>query len=126
MVGCTIASGPYMIYMQHDNDVRALNVVEFTHRIVGHQLRMQDDLDISEKEMTDKYCAKRNEMKKLEAELWNLKVKGMRCLLRHDSRSVMCVKTKTMQKLLKWQQTLMDKKISTFAENVKLENRGKL
>ncbi|GJR77879.1 hypothetical protein Tco_0090244 [Tanacetum coccineum] len=22
MVGCTIASGPYMIYMQHDNDVK--------------------------------------------------------------------------------------------------------
>ncbi|GJS03603.1 hypothetical protein Tco_0320111 [Tanacetum coccineum] len=33
------------------------------------------DLDITENKWTDKYCP-RNEMKKLKAELWNLKVKG--------------------------------------------------
>ncbi|GJR85561.1 reverse transcriptase domain-containing protein [Tanacetum coccineum] len=44
-------------------------------RIVGHDVAYAMTWIDLRKKMTDKYCP-RNEMKKLEAELWNLKVKG--------------------------------------------------
>ncbi|GKB03467.1 reverse transcriptase domain-containing protein [Tanacetum coccineum] len=44
-------------------------------RIVGHDVAYAMIWTDLRKKMTDKYCL-RNEMKKLEAELWNLKVKG--------------------------------------------------
>ncbi|GJT75241.1 reverse transcriptase domain-containing protein [Tanacetum coccineum] len=44
-------------------------------RIVGHDVAYAMTWTDLRKKMTDKYCP-RNEMKKLEAELWNLKVKG--------------------------------------------------
>ncbi|GKC41590.1 reverse transcriptase domain-containing protein [Tanacetum coccineum] len=44
-------------------------------RIVGHDVAYAMTWTELKKKMTDKYCP-RNEMKKLEAELWNLKVKG--------------------------------------------------
>ncbi|GJV97831.1 retrovirus-related pol polyprotein from transposon TNT 1-94 [Tanacetum coccineum] len=47
-------------------------------RIVGHDVAYAMTWTELKKKMTDKYCP-RNEMKKLEAELWNLKVKGASC-----------------------------------------------
>ncbi|GKC76378.1 reverse transcriptase domain-containing protein [Tanacetum coccineum] len=44
-------------------------------RIVSHDVAYAMTWTELKKKMTDKYCL-RNEMKKLEAELWNLKVKG--------------------------------------------------
>nr|GEW06031.1 putative reverse transcriptase domain-containing protein [Tanacetum cinerariifolium] len=72
------------------------------------------------KKMTDKYCP-RGEIKKLEIELWNLK---SRIRLRGISvvcpicvhESVMALKLKTMQDIIEFTTKLMDKKISTFAE----------
>ncbi|GJT33827.1 reverse transcriptase domain-containing protein [Tanacetum coccineum] len=76
------------------------------------------------KKMTTKYCP-RNEIKKIEAELWNLKmfpeetdkieryVDGM-----PDSiySSVVASKPKTMQEAIEMATELMDRRINTFAE----------
>ncbi|GJT17363.1 reverse transcriptase domain-containing protein [Tanacetum coccineum] len=51
------------------------DVFEFNVRIVGHDVAYAMTWIELRKKMTDKYCP-RNEIKKLEAELWNLKVKG--------------------------------------------------
>ncbi|GJT64895.1 DNA-directed DNA polymerase [Tanacetum coccineum] len=101
--------------------------------------------------MTDKYCP-RNEMKKLEAELWNLKVKGtdvigynqcfqelaLLCVRMFPEveryvgglpdmihGSVVASKPKTMQEATEMATELMDKKISTLAER-QAENKRKL
>ncbi|GJU11260.1 putative reverse transcriptase domain-containing protein [Tanacetum coccineum] len=50
-------------------------VVELTQWIVGQDVAYAMTWTYLRKKMTDKYCP-RNEMKKLEVELWNLKVKG--------------------------------------------------
>ncbi|GKA68772.1 putative reverse transcriptase domain-containing protein, partial [Tanacetum coccineum] len=72
--------------------------------------------------MTDKYCP-RNEMKKLEAELWNLKVKESDKIKRYVGglpdmihSSVVASKPKTMQEAIEMATELMDKKISSFIE----------
>ncbi|GJY37095.1 putative reverse transcriptase domain-containing protein [Tanacetum coccineum] len=79
--------------------------------------------------MTDKYCP-RGEMKKLEVELWNLKVKvknieryvcGLPNII-HES--VVASKPKTMQDIIEMKTELMDKKICTFAER-QTENKRK-
>ncbi|GJT56011.1 hypothetical protein Tco_0991065 [Tanacetum coccineum] len=79
------------------------------------------DTDLKKK-MTDKYCP-RNEMKKLEAELWNLKVKESDKIKRYvgglpdmTHSSVVALKLKTMQEAIEMATELMDKKIITFAE----------
>nr|GFB95451.1 hypothetical protein [Tanacetum cinerariifolium] len=59
------------------------------------------------KMMTDKYCP-RNEIRKLEMELWDLKV--------FLYGSVVASKPKTMQEAIEIETELMDKKIHTFAE----------
>ncbi|GKC69288.1 hypothetical protein Tco_1115171, partial [Tanacetum coccineum] len=81
--------------------------------------------------MTDKYCP-RNEMKKLEAELWNLKVKESDKVERYVGGlpdmihgSVVASKPKTMQEATEMATELMDKKISTLAER-QAENKRKL
>ncbi|GJT35628.1 reverse transcriptase domain-containing protein [Tanacetum coccineum] len=77
-------------------------------RNVGHDVAYAMTWTELKNKMTDKYCP-RNEMKKLEAELWNLKVKGtdvigysqrfqelallcvrMFPIARHDSRNASC------------------------------------
>ncbi|GJY40648.1 putative reverse transcriptase domain-containing protein [Tanacetum coccineum] len=73
---------------------------------LGHDLR---------KKMTDKYCP-RNEMKKLEAELWNLKV--------IDPGNIVASKPKTMQEAIEMATELMDKRVSTMAER-QAENKRK-
>ncbi|GJR07353.1 hypothetical protein Tco_0530337 [Tanacetum coccineum] len=70
------------------------------------------------KMMTDKYCP-RGEIKKIEFEMWNLKVKDM------IHGSVMATKPKTMQDAIEFATELMEKKISTFAER-QAENKRKL
>nr|GEV87156.1 DNA-directed DNA polymerase [Tanacetum cinerariifolium] len=80
------------------------------------------------KKMTDKYCP-RDEIKKLEVELWNLKVKdkieryfgGLPDMI-HES--VMASKPKTMQNVIEFTTELMDKKINTFAKR-QAENKRK-
>ncbi|GJU47785.1 putative reverse transcriptase domain-containing protein [Tanacetum coccineum] len=72
--------------------------------------------------MTDKYYP-RGEIKKLEVEMCNLKVKESDKIEKYVSglpdmihRSVMVSKPKTMQDAIEFATELMDKKISTFAE----------
>nr|GFC95206.1 hypothetical protein [Tanacetum cinerariifolium] len=68
------------------------------------------------KKMTDKYCP-RNEIRKLEMELWELKVeKYVGGLLDMIHGSVVASKPKTMQEAIEIATELMDKKIHTFAE----------
>ncbi|GKE81795.1 putative reverse transcriptase domain-containing protein [Tanacetum coccineum] len=82
------------------------------------------------KKMTDKYCP-RVEIKKLEAELWNLKVKESDKIERYVGGlpdmiygSVVASKPKTMQEAIEIATELMDKKIHTFAER-QTENKRK-
>ncbi|GKD90102.1 putative reverse transcriptase domain-containing protein, partial [Tanacetum coccineum] len=80
------------------------------------------------KKMTDKYCP-RNKMKKLKAELWNLKeydkieryVGGLPDMIHGN---IVASKPKTMQEALKMATELMDKKIITIAER-QAENKRK-
>ncbi|GJR28310.1 putative reverse transcriptase domain-containing protein [Tanacetum coccineum] len=81
------------------------------------------------KKMTDKYCS-RNEIKKLEAELWNLKVKGTDVIgyvgglpnMIHGN--IVASKPKTMQEAVEMATELMDKKVITIAER-QTENKRK-
>nr|GEX64569.1 hypothetical protein [Tanacetum cinerariifolium] len=72
--------------------------------------------------MTDK-CCPRGEIKKLEVEMWNLKVKESDKIEKYIGglpdmiyRSVMASKPKTMQYAIEFTTELMDKKISTLTE----------
>ncbi|GKE53681.1 reverse transcriptase domain-containing protein, partial [Tanacetum coccineum] len=69
------------------------------------------------KRMTDKYCP-RNEMKKLEAELWNLKVIGTDVGRLPDMihGNIVASRPKTMQEAVEMATELMDKKASVIAE----------
>ncbi|GKD41660.1 RNA-directed DNA polymerase, eukaryota [Tanacetum coccineum] len=97
---------------------------------VGHDVAYAMTWTDLRKKMTDKYYP-RNEMKKLEAELWNLKVKGTDVeryvggLPDMIHGSVVASKPKTMQEATEMATELMDKKISTFAER-QAENKRKL
>ncbi|GJR22185.1 putative reverse transcriptase domain-containing protein, partial [Tanacetum coccineum] len=84
------------------------------------------------KKMTDKYCP-RNDMKKLEAELWNLKVKGTDVIgiERYVGRlpdmihgNSVASKPKNMQEAVEMATELMDKKVITIAER-QAENKRK-
>ncbi|GJZ70046.1 hypothetical protein Tco_0633596 [Tanacetum coccineum] len=79
------------------------------------------------KKMTTKYCP-RNEIKKIEAEMWNLKtdkiekyVSGMPDLI---YSSVVASKPKTMQEAIEMATELMDRRINTLAER-QTENKRK-
>ncbi|GJT47189.1 reverse transcriptase domain-containing protein [Tanacetum coccineum] len=94
------------------------------------------------KKMTDKYCP-RNKMKKLEAELWNLKVIGtdvVKYNQRFQELALLCVRMfpeesdkieryvgglpKTIQEAVEMATELMDKRVSTIAER-QAENKRK-
>ncbi|GKD85743.1 hypothetical protein Tco_1356897 [Tanacetum coccineum] len=83
------------------------------------------------KKMTEKYCL-RNEMKKLKAELWNLKVKEesdkierhIGGLLDMIHGNIVASKLKTMQEAVEMATKLMDKKVSTIDER-QAENKRK-
>ncbi|GJZ79587.1 putative reverse transcriptase domain-containing protein [Tanacetum coccineum] len=72
--------------------------------------------------MTDKYCP-RGEIKKLEIEMWNLKVKGTDVVEKYVGGlpdmvhgSMMASKPKTMQQAIEITNDLMDQKVRTIAE----------
>ncbi|GKA49777.1 hypothetical protein Tco_0742850 [Tanacetum coccineum] len=87
-------------------------------KTVSHEVAYGMTWKTLKKMMTDKYCP-RDEIKKLEIELWNLKVKGT------DVGSVMASKPKTMQDAIEIANDLMDQKICTIAER-QAENKWKL
>ncbi|GJR10996.1 reverse transcriptase domain-containing protein, partial [Tanacetum coccineum] len=91
-------------------------------RTVGHDVAYAMTWAELKKKMTDKYCP-RGEIKKLEVELWNLKVKESDKIERYVGGlpdiihgSVVASKPNTMQEAIEIATELMDKKIRTFAE----------
>ncbi|GKC77355.1 putative reverse transcriptase domain-containing protein [Tanacetum coccineum] len=96
-------------------------------KTVGHDVAHAMTWTYLKKKMTDRYCPM-GEIKKLEAEMWNLKsdkiekyVGGLPDMIH---RSVMASKPKTMQDAIEFATELMDKKIRTFAER-QSENKRK-
>ncbi|GJX59412.1 putative reverse transcriptase domain-containing protein [Tanacetum coccineum] len=68
--------------------------------------------------MTDKYCPQ-GEIKKLEIELWNLKVKGNDVPAyteRFQELTLICTKPKTLDETIELANDLMDQKLRTYAE----------
>ncbi|GJT82294.1 hypothetical protein Tco_1056636 [Tanacetum coccineum] len=105
-------------------------VVELTQWTVGHDVGHAITWVDLKKKMTDKYCP-RGEIKKLEVELWNLKVKESDKIERYVGGlpdmihgSVVASKPKTMQEAIEMATELMDKKIRTFAKR-QIENKRK-
>ncbi|GJU32597.1 putative reverse transcriptase domain-containing protein [Tanacetum coccineum] len=97
---------------------------------VGHDVAYAITWTNLKKKMTDKYCP-RGEVKKLEGEMWNLKVKEsdkiekyVGGLLDMIHRSVMASKPKTMQDAIQFATELVDQKIRTFVER-QSENKRK-
>ncbi|GJW29545.1 putative reverse transcriptase domain-containing protein [Tanacetum coccineum] len=95
-----------------------------THvKTVGHDAAYGMPWKTLMKMMTDKYCP-RNEIKKLEMEIWNLKVKGADVISLNPKRfsgiGLLCgrleSKPKTMQDAVEIATELIDKKILTFVE----------
>nr|GFC16465.1 hypothetical protein [Tanacetum cinerariifolium] len=83
---------------------------------VGHEATYDMSWKTLMKMMTDKYCPQ-NEIRKLEVELWELKVeKYVGGLPDMIHGSVVASKPKTMQKAIEIATELMDKKVRTFAE----------
>nr|GFB14860.1 hypothetical protein [Tanacetum cinerariifolium] len=89
---------------------------------VGHEAAYGMTWKTLMKMMTEKYCP-RNEIKKLEMELWELKVKEADKIEKYVGGlpdmihgSVVASKPKTMQEAIEIATELMDKKIHTFAE----------
>ncbi|GJW22346.1 putative reverse transcriptase domain-containing protein [Tanacetum coccineum] len=81
-------------------------------RTVGHNVTYAMTWTNLKKKMIDKYCP-RGEIKKLEVEMWNLKVKGTNVDV---FKRVKASKPRTMQDAIEFAAELMDKKISTFTE----------
>ncbi|GJX74005.1 putative reverse transcriptase domain-containing protein [Tanacetum coccineum] len=65
--------------------------------------------EVLKKKMTDKYCPQ-GEIKKLEIELWNLKVKG------NDVPAYTEPRPKTLDETIELANNLMDQKLRTYAE----------
>ncbi|GJW43500.1 hypothetical protein Tco_0072299 [Tanacetum coccineum] len=86
-------------------------------RTVGNDIAYAMTWTKLKKKITDKYCP-RTEIKKLEVELWELKVKGTDVIgglpdMIHGS--VVASKPKTMQEATEMAIEVMDKRIRTFA-----------
>ncbi|GJT45498.1 putative reverse transcriptase domain-containing protein [Tanacetum coccineum] len=75
-------------------------------RIVGHDTTYGMPWKTLMKMMTENYCPM-SKIKKLEIELWNLKVK---------STDVGCVMSTTLQEAIELAKDLMDQKVCTYAE----------
>ncbi|GJY72295.1 hypothetical protein Tco_0475998 [Tanacetum coccineum] len=91
-------------------------------KTVGHDVTYAMTWTDLKKKMTDK-CCPRGEIKKLKAELWNLKVKESNKIERYVGGlpdmihgSVVASRPKIMQEAIEIETELMDKKIHTFAE----------
>ncbi|GJV03834.1 putative reverse transcriptase domain-containing protein, partial [Tanacetum coccineum] len=93
-------------------------------KTVGHDVAYTMTWKALKKMMIDKYCP-RGEIKKLEIELWNLKVKGTDVeSYSQRFQYVMASKPKTMQDAIEFATELMDQKIRTLAEH-QAENKRK-
>ncbi|GJX95196.1 putative reverse transcriptase domain-containing protein [Tanacetum coccineum] len=98
-------------------------------RTVGNEIAYAMTWTELKKKMTDKYCP-RTEIKKLEVELWDLKVKGIDVigyvggLMDMIHGSVVASKPKTMQEANEIATEPMDKRIRTFVER-QTENKRK-
>ncbi|GJX61055.1 hypothetical protein Tco_0293955 [Tanacetum coccineum] len=111
----------------HSIDVGGNSYVKTTTPEVAHAMPWKT----LKKMMTDKYCL-RGEIKKIEFEMLNLKVKESNKVEKYVGGlpdmihgSVMATKSKTMQDAIEFATELMDKKISTLAER-QAENKRKL
>nr|GEX66892.1 hypothetical protein [Tanacetum cinerariifolium] len=107
-------------------------------RTLGHDAAYAMTWEILKKKLTDKYCPK-GEIKKLEIELWNLKVKGNDVggyTQRFQQLALLCTKfisnetekvdkPKTLNDAIELANDLMDKKLRTYAER-QAENKRKL
>nr|GEZ76637.1 hypothetical protein [Tanacetum cinerariifolium] len=91
---------------------RMESVFHISNCTVGHEAAYGMTWKTLMKMMTEKYCP-RNEIRKLEMKLWDLKEKGLPDMI-HGS--VVASKPKTMQEAIEIATELMDKKIRTFAE----------
>ncbi|GJZ03249.1 putative reverse transcriptase domain-containing protein [Tanacetum coccineum] len=99
-------------------------------KIVGQDVSHGMSWNTLMKMMTAKYCPQ-NKIKKLEMEIWELKVKDSDKIEKYVSGlpnmihgSVMASKPKTMQDAVEFATELMDKKIRTFAKR-QVENKRK-
>ncbi|GJU26770.1 reverse transcriptase domain-containing protein [Tanacetum coccineum] len=97
-------------------------------KTVGHDVAYAMTWINLKKKMTDKYCP-RGEIKKLEAEMWNLKVKESDKIEKYVGGlpdmihgSVMASKPKTMQDAIKFATELMDKR-STLLLNDRVKTK---
>ncbi|GJY86080.1 hypothetical protein Tco_0500106 [Tanacetum coccineum] len=106
-------------------------------RTLGHDAAYAMTWEILKKKLTDKYCPK-GEIKKLEIELWNLKVKGndvgdetemwtsnISGLPDNIHGNVMPARPKTLDDAIELANNLMDQKLRTYAER-QAENKRKL
>ncbi|GJX45538.1 reverse transcriptase domain-containing protein [Tanacetum coccineum] len=100
-------------------------------KTVSHEVAYGRTWKTLKKMMTDKYCP-RGEIKKLEIELWNLKVKGVDVVEKFAvglpdiiQGSVMASKPKTMQDAIEFSNELKDQKIRTIVER-QADNKRKL
>ncbi|GJV01757.1 reverse transcriptase domain-containing protein [Tanacetum coccineum] len=78
----------------HNLGIGVKRTERVTRETVGHDVAYAMTWADLKKKMTDKYCP-RNEMKKVKAELWNLKVKGTNVIgynQRFQEPALMCVR----------------------------------
>ncbi|GJT02898.1 reverse transcriptase domain-containing protein [Tanacetum coccineum] len=106
----------------HDSGTGVRRQTPLARETVGHDVAYAMTWKNLKKIMTDKYCP-RGEIKKLEVEMWNLKVKESDKIEKYVGGfpnmihgSVMASKPKTMQDAIEFATELMDKKIITFVE----------
>ncbi|GJW51981.1 putative reverse transcriptase domain-containing protein [Tanacetum coccineum] len=118
----------------HDSGTGVRRQAPLARETVGHDVAYTMTWTNLKKMMTDKYCP-RGEIKKLEVEMWNLKVKDtdvVSYIQRFQELAFMCARMfleeldkieryvgglpKAMQDAIEFAIELMDKKISTFAE----------
>ncbi|GJS87820.1 hypothetical protein Tco_0770456 [Tanacetum coccineum] len=99
-------------------------------RTVGNDIAYAMTSTELKKKITDKYCP-RTEIKKLEVELWELKVKESDKILKYVGglpdmihESVVASKPKTMQEATEMAIEVIDKRIRTFADR-QTENKRK-
>ncbi|GJW54872.1 reverse transcriptase domain-containing protein [Tanacetum coccineum] len=95
-------------------------------RTLGHDAAYAMTWEILKKKLTDKYYPK-GEIKKLEIELWNLKVKGndVGGYTQHIHGNVMSARPKALNDAIELTNDLMDQKLRTYAER-QAENKRKL
>ncbi|GJR35379.1 reverse transcriptase domain-containing protein [Tanacetum coccineum] len=93
-------------------------------RTLGHDAAYAMTWEILKKKLTDKYCPK-GEIKKLEIELWNLKVKGNDVGGYTQRFQELALLPKTLDDAIELANDLMDKKLHTYAER-QTENKKKL